>query len=178
LLGEEVYLWHAKLMQKDARGGGAWVWHQDYGYWYMDACLYPDLVSCYIALDPATRQNGCLQVLKGSHRLGRLDHGPVAGQTGADPGRVALAAEELEHVYCEMAPGDGLFFHANTLHRSDRNTSDTPRWGLICCYNTKTNTPRGETFQPSYNPLRRVPDTAIKEAARAPDPTADRQFME
>jgi ectoine hydroxylase-related dioxygenase (phytanoyl-CoA dioxygenase family) len=77
-----------------------------------------------------------------------------------------------------MAPGDGLFFHANTLHRSDRNTSDTPRWGLICCYNTKTNTPRGETFQPSYTPLRRVPDTAIKEAARAPDPTADRQFME
>ena len=38
--------------------------------------------SCMVALDPATRHNGCLQVLKGSHRLGRLDHGPVVDPFG------------------------------------------------------------------------------------------------
>ncbi len=88
LLGGEVYHYHHKMILKESRVGGAWEWHQDYGYWYETGCLFPDLASCMIAVDRATRANGCLQVLKGSHRLGRLNHGPVGDQTGADPERV------------------------------------------------------------------------------------------
>ena len=71
--------------QDDLEGaatGGAWEWHQDYGYWYNNGCLFPDLASCLIAVDRATRRNGCLQVLKGSHHLGRIDHGKIGDQTG------------------------------------------------------------------------------------------------
>ena len=75
LLREDVYHWHSKVMLKEPRVGGAWEWHQDYGYWYGDGCLYPRLLSCMIALDPATRENGCLKVVPGSHLLGRFDHG-------------------------------------------------------------------------------------------------------
>src|SRR6516164_4781730 len=61
LLGGEVYHYHSKMIMKDAKVGGAWAWHQDYGYWYYNGVLQPLLLSASIAVDPATRENGCLQ---------------------------------------------------------------------------------------------------------------------
>jgi ectoine hydroxylase len=135
LLEGEVYHYHSKMIMKDAKVGGAWAWHQDYGYWYQNGVLFPLLCSASIAVDPATRENGCLQVLKGSHHLGRVDHVLTGDQAGADLERVHEAQKRLETVYVEMDPGDVLFFHANLLHRSDQNRSDKPRWSMICCYN-------------------------------------------
>ena len=125
LLGGEVYHYHHKMIFKEPRTGGAWEWHQDYGYWYHNGCLFPQLASCLIAVDRATRENGCLQVLKGSHRLGRIDHGKVGDQTGADMEHVSAALERLERVYCEMEPGSAIFFHCNLLHCSAQNHSPT-----------------------------------------------------
>src|SRR5438270_877118 len=84
LLGGEVYHYHSKMIMKDARVGGAWAWHQDYGYWYQNGVLFPLLCSAFIAVDPATRENGCLQVVKGSHHLGRIDHALTGDQAVAD----------------------------------------------------------------------------------------------
>lgn len=164
LLGEEAYHWHSKMNMKEPRVGGAWAWHQDYGYWYHNACLWPKMVSVMVALDQATRANGCLQVLRGSHLLGRLDHSRKEGeQAGADPARVEIACKQLELVYCEMEPGDAIFFHGNTLHRSDRNNSDHPRWTLISCYNARSNSPYEATRHPAYTPLAKVGDEAIRQ---------------
>lgn len=170
-LGDEVYHWHHKLILKEPRVGGAWEWHQDYGYWYHNGCLRPDLGSCLIAIDRATKANGCLQVLKGSQHLGRIDHGKTGDQTGADMERVTAALERLELVYVELEPGDAVLFHGNLLHRSDQNRSDDPRWALICCYNTKTNNPYKESRHPAYRPLAVADDaevgrTASREATR------------
>lgn len=165
LLGGEVYHYHSKITAKEPREGGAWEWHQDYGYWYNNGCLFPLMASAMIALDKCTKANGCLQVLKGSHHLGRIDHGLLDGdQVGADLARVAEAEKRLELVYCEMEPGDVLFFHCNTLHRSDQNRSDDRRWTLICCYNAARNDPYLEHHHPRYTPLRKVPDAAIEAA--------------
>ena len=163
LLDDEVYHYHSKMSIKQPRTGGAWSWHQDYGYWYQNGCLYPDLASAFIAIDPNTRANGCIQVLKGSHKMGRIEHGRFGDQTGADPERVAEAVKMLETVYVELAPGDVLFFHSNTLHRSDQNTSETPRWSLLCCYNTRHNNPYKKSHHPFYERLEKLPDSAIKE---------------
>lgn len=166
LLGDEVYHYHHKLILKEARVGGAWAWHQDYGYWYGNGCLSPDMGSCLIAIDPATRENGCLQVVKGSHLLGRMEHGRVGDQTGADPERVAAVLQRLPLVYCDMKPGAAIFFHANTLHRSDQNTSENPRWAFICCYNTKHNDPYKQSKHPGYSPLDVWDDSKVKELGR------------
>ena len=74
LLEGEVYHYHTKMMLKEPRVGGAWEWHQDYGYWYDNGCLYPDLCSAMIAVDRGSRANGCLQVLRGSQRIGCIGH--------------------------------------------------------------------------------------------------------
>lgn len=161
LLGDEVYHYHHKLILKEPKVGGAWAWHQDYGYWYHNGCLLPELASCLIAVDRATRQNGCLQVVRGSHRLGRIEHGKVGDQTGADPERVQAILGRLPVDYCELAPGDAIFFHSNVLHRSDQNTSDDPRWAFICCYNTRRNDPYHDSRHPRYSPLAIVEDEAV-----------------
>lgn len=166
LLGGEVYHYHHKLILKEPRVGGAWEWHQDYGYWYHNGCLLPDMGSCLIAIDRATRENGCLQVLRGSHHIGRIDHGQTGDQTGADLERVDIALQRFELVHVELEPGDAVFFHANLLHRSDQNRSDHPRWALICCYNTKRNDPYKESRHPRYSPMEKWDDKRVLEVGR------------
>lgn len=161
LLGDEPYHYHSKMIMKEARTGGAWAWHQDYGYWYENGVLFPNLCSVFIAVDPATRANGCLQVLRRSQEMGRINHVQTGEQTGADPERVAAAIELLELVYVEMNPGDALFFHPNLLHRSDQNHSPDDRWALVCCYNARSNSPYKDGRHPRYTPLQRVASHAI-----------------
>ena len=156
LLGDEVYHYHHKMILKEPRVGGAWTWHQDYGYWYNNGCLFPDMASCMFAVDQATKKNGCLQVLRGSHRMGRIDHIKRGDQTGADMERVNAALQRMDLVHVEMTPGSAVLFHGNTLHRSDQNISEIPRWAFICCYNTRSNNPYKEGRHPLYSPLHRV----------------------
>lgn len=173
LLGDEPYHYHSKMIMKDAKVGGAWTWHQDYGYWYQNGVISPNLTSAYIAVDKATRENGCLQVIRGSHKLGRIEHVLSGDQAGADQERVDEILKRHELVYVEMEPGDVLFFHSNMLHRSDQNRSDNPRWSMICCYNARSNDPYKESHHPRYTPLAVVPDSAIREAGQKRFSVAD-----
>ena len=163
LLGGEVYHYHSKLTAKEAFEGGAWEWHQDYGYWYANGCLFPLMASIMIALDNTTKKNGCLQVLKSSHSMGRIKHGELASeQVGSEEIRTAEAAKRLETVYIEIKSGDGLFFHCNTLNRSNQNRSLNRRWILICCYNAARNHSYLDHHHPHYTKLERVSDDAVR----------------
>ena len=155
---------HSKLMQKEPRVGGAWEWHQDYGYWYKNEFLFPDqMLSIMIAITEANKENGCLQVIKGSHKMGRIEHGFAGEQVGASQHYVDLALKTMELVYVELKPGDALFFHSNILHRSEANLSDNSRWSLISVYNRAANVPSNEPSGSSIVPLESVPDEALLE---------------
>jgi phytanoyl-CoA hydroxylase len=162
--GHSVCHYHSKLMQKEPRVGGAWEWHQDYGYWYKNECLYPEqMMSVMIAITDANVENGCLQVIKGSHKMGRVEHGFSGEQVGASQRYVDLALGTMEHVFVELNAGDALFFHSNILHRSEANLSDRPRWSLISCYNRSTNVGYNESssLAASITPIEIVPDEAL-----------------
>ncbi|MGI0062795.1 MAG: phytanoyl-CoA dioxygenase family protein [Nitrosotalea sp.] len=160
----EVCHFHSKLMQKEPKVGGAWEWHQDYGYWYKNEFLFPDqMISVMIAITDANKENGCLQVIKGSHKMGRVEHGLSGEQTGASQHYVDLALKTMNLVYVELKAGDALFFHSNLLHRSDANLSTKPRWSLISCYNRSGNIPYNEPSKSSVIPLEIVPDEALTE---------------
>ena len=153
---------HSKLMQKEPRVGGAWEWHQDYGYWYKNQFMFPDqLISVMIALTEANKENGCLQIISGSHKLGRVNHGFAGEQVGADMVMVNHALKTMELIYCEIEPGDALFFHSNLLHRSEANLSEHPRWSLISCYSSQSNLAYNETSTSWKTPVDIVPDEAI-----------------
>ncbi len=166
LLGGDapVCHFHSKLMQKEPKVGGAWEWHQDYGYWYKNQFMFPDqLISVMVALTEANKGNGCLQVIKGSHKLGRVNHGFAGEQVGADMQMVNNALKTMELVYVELEPGDALIFHSNLLHRSEANLSDYPRWSVISCYNLQSNLAYNETSTSYKVPVDIVPDDAILE---------------
>lgn len=153
---------HSKLMQKEPRVGGAWEWHQDYGYWYKNQFMFPDqLISVMVALTPANQENGCLQVVKGSHKMGRVNHGFAGEQVGADMVMVNNALQTMELVYCELEAGDALFFHPNLLHRSEANLSEHPRWSIISCYCSQSNLAYNESSQSWKVPVNIVPDEAL-----------------
>ena len=155
---------HSKLMQKEPKVGGAWEWHQDYGYWYKNQFMFPDeLISIMVTLTEANKGNGCLQVIKGSHKLGRVNHGFAGEQVGADMQMVNNALKTMELVYVELEPGDALIFHSNLLHRSEANLSDYPRWSVISCYNLQSNLAYNETSTSYKVPVDVVPDEAILE---------------
>jgi len=152
---------HTKLMQKEPKVGGAWEWHQDYGYWYHDGFLFPYMMSVMIALTNANKDNGCLQVIRGSHLIGRIEHGKSGDQKGADMTMVDEALKRLEHVYVELEPGDTLFFHGNLLHRSDKNNSDQSRWSMISTFNRIDNIPYKEQNPSCYTPINTIADDEI-----------------
>src|SRR6476660_2932289 len=153
---------HSKLMQKEPKVGGAWEWHQDYGYWYKNEFLLPgQMMSVMVAITDANKANGCLQVIKGSHKMGRIEHGFAGEQVGASQHYVDLALKTMELAYVEIKAGDALFFHSNILHRSEANTSDTARWSLISVYNRSSNIPYNEPSQCSTVPVNIVPDEAL-----------------
>jgi hypothetical protein len=153
---------HSKLMQKEPRVGGAWEWHQDYGYWYKNQFLFPDqLISVMVALSKANKENGCLKVIRGSHKLGRLNHGFSGEQVGADMVMVNHALKTMELLFCELDAGDALFFHPNLLHRSEANLSEHPRWSVISCYNRQSNLAYNETSSSWRVPVDKVPNEAI-----------------
>jgi ectoine hydroxylase-related dioxygenase (phytanoyl-CoA dioxygenase family) len=156
--------YHSKLMQKEPMVGGAWEWHQDYGYWYKNQFMFPDqLMSVMVALTPANQQNGCLQVIKGSHKLGRVNHGFAGEQVGADLVMVNNALKTMDLIYVELEAGDTLFFHSNLLHRSEANLSDNPRWSIISCYSAQSNLAYNETSNSWNKPVETVPDEALLE---------------
>lgn len=153
---------HSKLMQKEPKVGGAWEWHQDYGYWYKNEFLFPEqMMSVMIAITDANKENGCLQVIEGTHKMGRVEHGFAGEQVGASQHYVDLALKTMPLVYVELKAGDALFFHSNILHRSEANTSENSRWSLISVYNRSSNVPYNEPSGHSIIPVEAVPDEAL-----------------
>lgn len=156
--------YHSKLMQKEPKVGGAWEWHQDYGYWYKNEFLFPNqMMSVMVAITDANKENGCLQVIKGSHRMGRVEHGFSGEQVGASPRFVELALQTMELVYVELQAGDILLFHSNILHRSEANVSDYPRWSMISCYCRSSNVGYNQSAIAPITPVEVVPDEALFE---------------
>jgi ectoine hydroxylase-related dioxygenase (phytanoyl-CoA dioxygenase family) len=89
-----------------------------------------------IAIDSMTIDNGCLRVIPGSHKLGRLEHEDIVWNNmghkkRAKHSEVKKAFEEFGIVNCEMKPGDMLFFNHYLLHGSSSNISPLERKVVI-----------------------------------------------
>ena len=151
-------------MRKDPNTGG-WQWHQDYGYHYQEF-FYPNFISVMVALDPANRDNGCLRVIRGSNRIGRLNHGKFGSQLQADPERVEIALREMDEVHCEMPAGSVLYFHGNTLHASDPNLSSQGRWSMIYAYAGSSNPCVKPGVQEKLTRVEKLDDEGLRAAAQ------------
>jgi len=126
LLDGAVRFWHDQLFCKPAHHGGVVAWHQDYSYWTRTEPM--SHLTCWIALDDSTRDNGCLYYVPGSHRWKLL---PITGLAGnMDEILTVLTPEQREAfrpVPIEMKRGQCSFHHPLLVHGSYENRSDRPR---------------------------------------------------
>lgn len=130
LLGGSVRFWHDQLFCKPAGHGGVVAWHQDYSYWTRTKPM--GHLTCWIGLDDATTENGCIHYVPGSHRWPLLPTTDLANDLDAIRG--VLNEEQLEQfqpVPCQMNAGEAVFHHPLTLHGSHANTSDRPRRAIV-----------------------------------------------
>lgn len=116
--GHELYVLSSKLVAKEPHVGGAFAWHQDYGYFYENGVMFPDCGSVSIPLHKCYKENGCLQIIPGSHLLGRLNHNRKGDLATIDMDRFSAIIDRLgEPVFLESEPGDVLFFHREFIFR-------------------------------------------------------------
>ena len=162
VLGLPVYHWYSKLVTKLPGSSGSWDWRQDYGYWYGEGTLYPDFVTVAVALDRVDRDNGCLRIVRGSHRCGRIDVKKFNEASSTDPERINWIFERHETVDCAMAPGDMVMFHSNTLHASGPNTGNRPHTLIHSTYNAIDNAPLGAALESRMiQPMVKLPDDVL-----------------
>src|SRR5690349_4026244 len=137
LMGTDtVRVWHDQIQVKPPLIGGPTVWHQDHPYWPI---IQPaDLVSCWVALDDATIENGCMRMVPRSHKWGPHKGGTIGTiesdfSPDYDPALVP-AGESIEAVPCEVMAGEAMFHHCLTWHGSPPNRSDKGRPAIAVHY--------------------------------------------
>ena len=130
LLNGPVRFWHDQLFCKPARHGGVVAWHQDYSYWTRTRPM--NHLTCWIGLDDANRDNGCLNYIPGSHRWPLL---PVTGLANdMDAIQTVLSAEQrlqFNPVPVELKAGYAAFHHPLMVHGSYENRSDRSRRAMV-----------------------------------------------
>ena len=126
LIGNEPQLLQTMALVKSPEIGSAKDWHQDVPYFPIAPAR--DVVGVWIALDDATLDNGCMQVVPASHLLGPVAH--VQGPTGwrLDPG----ICERLQPsvIPLPMRAGSALFFDGALFHFTAANRSRQRRRAL------------------------------------------------
>jgi phytanoyl-CoA hydroxylase len=128
-----ISIFRAMIMNKPAGQGTLLPWHQDGGnVWALDR---DPLVTIWVALDPATRENGCMDCIPGSHQLGLLS---LFGSTVAEEHVKIHCPPERVHPF-EVKAGHAVLLHNWLIHRSGVNPSPVPRRAFtMCCMDART----------------------------------------
>lgn len=128
LVGPEISVFRAMFMNKPAHRGTVLPYHQDGGsQWGLDR---EHFITVWTALDDATAENGCVQIIPGSHKLGLL----------SDRGHTITAEQEAEFcrdedsVLLDCRAGESILIHNYVLHRSGVNTIERPRRAFSVVY--------------------------------------------
>jgi len=130
LLGGPVRLWHDQIFAKPANDGGFVAWHQDHSYWTRTEPVAH--LTCWIALDDASQENGCVNYIPGSHRWPLLPRGELADDMDAVLSRLSDDQRAAFRAFAaEMPAGHCSFHHSMTVHGSFPNLSDRPRRGAV-----------------------------------------------
>jgi len=131
LLGNKsVRFWHDQLFCKPAKHGGVVAWHQDYSYWTRTEAMQH--LTCWVALDDADKDNGCLHYVPKSHRWGLLDKPDLAGDM---EGLMQYLTEEqkaeFKPIPIAVQKGYCSFHHPLMVHGSYENRSERSRRAFV-----------------------------------------------
>jgi ectoine hydroxylase-related dioxygenase (phytanoyl-CoA dioxygenase family) len=133
VLGPDLLAWNSVWFVKMPGDPTYISWHQDGAYWGLEPM---EVLTAWIALGPATRANGCMRVLPGSHRGPALkQRDTFAPDNALSRGQeIEVAVDEAQAVDLALEPGQMSMHHLWIVHGSDPNRSAVPRVGLAIRY--------------------------------------------
>jgi phytanoyl-CoA hydroxylase len=125
LIGPDVRLYWDQAVYKKPEYPKPFPWHQDNGYTYIEPQAY---LTCWIALNDATIDNGCPWVIPGGHLRGTLAHrlSELGYVCREDDGRDALAVP--------VRAGSIVVFSSLMPHRTGPNVTSGVRKSYILQY--------------------------------------------
>ena len=130
LLGGSVRFWHDQLFCKPAKHGGVVAWHQDYSYWTRTQPMQH--LTCWIGLDDADEENGCLYYVPGSHTWPLL---PITGLAGDMDAIQSVLSDEQKEAFkpipIRLKRGQCAFHHPLLVHGSYDNKSSRSRRAVV-----------------------------------------------
>ncbi len=184
LLGQDLFVHSTRVFYKHPHDPAYVSWHQDGTYSNLNSKPAP---SAWIALSQSTPENGCLRVVRGSHKNGKLPH----VETFAEDNLLNHGEEVTAHIDKSMVrdfvlePGQMSIHHVNLIHGSNPNRSATSRIGFAISYIPagvgRSNLPviraRGNSDVPGFDLVDGPPELSMNDAIRAHEEyTARRGF--
>ena len=137
IIGPDIICWTSHAFCKVAHDRKAVLFHQDGSYWPLTPAR---TVSAWLAIDDSDRENSCLQVIPGTHKMGQLPWGKARDNAVLDQ---AMDNPTVYGVpkYIELKAGQ-FSIHADMMaHGSDPNPSDRRRCGFAIRYCPPSVTP-------------------------------------
>jgi hypothetical protein len=129
VIGPDIEFLSDKVVYKSKGKEFGSPWHQDWMYW-----RGAHKISAWIALDPATVENGCLHLVPGSHREVAVHDGTPKEGEGFGHQLRNEAIDETRVISAPCEVGDAVLFHDLTLHASHPNLTGADRYSLISTY--------------------------------------------
>jgi ectoine hydroxylase-related dioxygenase (phytanoyl-CoA dioxygenase family) len=132
ILGPDILCWSSRWFIKDKNDGGFVSWHQDVPYWGLD--VGENILTAWVAISPATRDNGCMKVIPGSHRSLVPHKEGVSNNLLLRGQEVAVKVDEAQAVYMALDAGQMSIHHGLMFHGSAENHADERRIGFAIRY--------------------------------------------
>lgn len=133
IIGPDIIMWTSHFICKDPYKGRMTPWHEDSAYWKGRFDKYDSIVTIWLALDPSTKENGCMRVIPGTHLNGFSEYEEVDKSTNTFHARIKNVEEE-KAVYFELQRGECSLHDSRIIHGATANTSPYRRCGYTMRY--------------------------------------------
>ena len=135
VVGPDIGLWASHFISKDPFQGKATPWHEDSAYWNGRTSTMAGICTVWLAVDEATKENGCMAVIPGSQHGGFSEYEPVDPAGNLFGSQIkADGVDEAQAVYFELKPDECSLHEARLIHGAQANTSDKRRAGYTMRY--------------------------------------------
>jgi chlorinating enzyme len=132
IIGPDILCWSSRFFIKNPGEKGFVSWHQDVTYWGLD--VSENILTAWIAFTPATKANGVMKVIPGSHQK-VVEHREGAASNMLLRGQeVAVKVDEDNAIFMELDTGEMSLHHGLIFHGSENNHSNDRRIGFAIRY--------------------------------------------
>ncbi|HEY0827705.1 MAG TPA: phytanoyl-CoA dioxygenase family protein [Bacilli bacterium] len=134
IIGPNIAIWASSFLYKAPFTGKATPWHEDSSYFAGRLDNFDNMVTIWLALDPSTRDNGCMKVIPGTHKNGFSEYEEIDTKENMFHLQIKDTLDESKAVYFELDKNECSFHDSRMIHGGGKNLSPTRRCGFQLRY--------------------------------------------